>query len=68
MKCPNCDQPVKNHPENGCVLAALIGVLRERGTLDEVTIDQIHANCDVDSFWMAAGQLVDRLENKEFSK
>lgn len=67
--CPNCGNgmPVSNHPENGCVLAALIQVIRDRGDLSERRILDLHANCDADWFWDAVGRVIDRLEAGEFT-
>jgi hypothetical protein len=59
--------PVSNHPENGCVLAALIGVIRDRGDLSERRIRYLHANCDADLFWDAVGSVIDRLESGDFT-
>ena len=66
--CPNCyASPVKGHPENGCVLAAFIVVLRDRGNKPERRLLQIHAECNVDALWDQVGPLLDRLEEGEFS-
>ena len=64
--CPNCGSIVSDHPENGCVLAALMSVLRDRGTHEPGQIERIHARCDVDRFWHEVGLLVDRLGEGAF--
>lgn len=65
--CPNCGQhPVNAHPQTGCVLAALVQVLRERGEYTEERLQAIHANCDDARLWTEIGDIVDRLGNGEF--
>lgn len=61
MMCPNCAHPIENHPENGCVLKALIGVLRNRGEYEEIYLNEIHANTDVDALWQKIGRIIDDL-------
>lgn len=62
--CPNClTTAVKHHPENGCVLAALIQVLREREELPERTLLSLHAKTDVDALWDDLGPILDKLED-----
>lgn len=65
--CPNCRQPVADHPENGCVLAALIQVIREREAMSEEKLRELHASTDTDQLWEDLGPLVDRLEEGEYS-
>lgn len=65
--CPNCTQPVVDHPENGCVLAALIGVVRERGNKNEAELIELHADANVDALWDVLGPVIDGLEEGEFS-
>lgn len=67
LECPNCSRPVKDHPENGCVLAALVQVVRERGNLDAAQLDSLHANIDTNALWEALGAIVDLLEEGAFS-
>jgi hypothetical protein len=62
IKCPNCQSNVANHPENGCVLAALIQVIREREVIPERRLRTIHGATDVDRLWGDLGQVIDRLE------
>lgn len=65
--CPNCGQhPVKNHPQTGCLLAALVQVLRDRGEYTEQQLHAIHANCNEDLLWDDIGDIVNRLGNGEF--
>lgn len=61
MICPNCTYPVENHPENGCVLKALIGVIRDRGQYEEAYLNEIHANTNVDNLWAKLGHIIDDL-------
>jgi hypothetical protein len=66
--CPNCMQhPAANHPENGCVLASMIQLVRERGNHSEEEIQTLHATCDTDALWAHLGPLLDKLEDGEFS-
>ena len=65
-KCPNCGGNVANHPENGCVLAALIQVIRERDAMSERTLRRLHADTDIDAFWSRLGVVVDQLEEGVF--
>lgn len=65
--CPNCTSPVNGHPENGCVLQALIGVIRDRGNLSERKILDLHANAWVDSLWDDMGPIIDDLEEGQYS-
>lgn len=63
-KCPNCGQhQVSAHPETGCVLATLIQVIRERESIPEKKLRQLHTNTDVDRLWTDLGRIVDRLED-----
>jgi len=65
--CPNCANPVANHPHNGCVLNALVHVVRDRGHHSEERLRQLHATCDVDALWERIGPIIDNLEDGEFS-
>lgn len=64
--CPNCTEPVADHPENGCVLAALIDVIRSRGTFGERKLRNIHAAVDADALWCDIGEIVDDLEEGRY--
>lgn len=66
--CPNCGSPVANHPQNGCVLNALIRVIRDRGTVTESRLRKIHAAVNVDYLWDKVGNLIDQIEWGEFSR
>ncbi len=66
VRCPNCQSPVANHPENGCVLAALIQVIREREALPETRLRKIHQGTDVDLLWRDLGPVIDRLEEGNY--
>lgn len=59
--CPNCGQPIDGHPDDGCMLNALIIVLRDRGELEPDVINRLHANCDPDLLWNRIGPIVDDL-------
>ena len=70
-KCPNCMSSVIGHPRNGCVLQALIELLRDREVWnDETSKEQPdewyyakHANANVDKMWDDMGPIIDSLEN-----
>lgn len=62
MTCPNCSCPVKTHPRNDCVLAAFVGILRDRGNLSEEKLRAIHCKADMHVFWDDLGPILDRLE------
>lgn len=66
--CPNCTQPVVDHPQTGCVLAALIGVIRDRGTKPERVLRSIHAKCDINALWDRLGPVIDDLEAGNFTE
>lgn len=66
--CPNCGGSVIDHPEDGCVLAALMTVLRDRGTHDQAALQRIHAQCDVESLWRSVDALVDQLAEGRFDR
>lgn len=65
-KCPNCMSPIGSHPENGCVLAAMIQVVRERGTRSEEEVLALHASANVSALWDELGPIIDKLEDGEF--
>jgi hypothetical protein len=65
--CPNCTHPIEGHPQNSCVLAALIDCLRDRGDLSEEELAQRHADCDMDPFWDDMGPVLDRLEDDGYT-
>lgn len=66
--CPNCYVPIADHTEKGCVLAALIGVLRERGTYSEEELRYLHEKCNVDVLWdNLVGRIVDKLGDGDFN-
>lgn len=70
--CPNCGEPVCRPStgevhEAGCVLHALIGVVRDRETVPERKLRTIHANVDTDALWNDVGRIIDRLEEGRYS-
>lgn len=65
--CPNCTSPVVDHPENGCVLAALIQCIRDRGSKTPKQVTKLHEKCDADALWNRVGPIVDMLEAGVFS-
>lgn len=65
-KCPNCGDAIQGHKDNGCVLNLLMGVLRERGSLSEGRILELHAGCDADALWTSVGKVADSLEDGRF--
>lgn len=66
--CPNCGAAVVDHPQNGCALAALIGVVRERGDTPEDEIRKLHAGCDSDALWNDLGRVVDALQDGRYNR
>lgn len=66
LRCPNCGEPVSK-PSEGCVLHALVEVIRGRGTFSERKLRTLHATIDVDFVWSNhIGPLVDRIESGDF--
>jgi len=66
-RCPNCIEPIEGHPENGCVVAALIGVLRDREDHTEEQLLQLHRDIDVDALWDVLGPVIDTLGDGGFN-
>jgi hypothetical protein len=65
--CPNCgrgfDDPVQaTHVESGCVLAALLGVISDRGE-SEIVPERVE-NLDSDQLWDVLGPLADEIEEE----
>lgn len=65
-RCPNCGADAL-HPENGCVLSTLIGVVRDRGNKTEDELRKLAESCDVSCLWDDLGQLVDDLESGRYA-
>jgi hypothetical protein len=65
-KCPNCGAAVNAHPDTGCVLYALMTVIRERGNLAEAKVQKIHREVNVDALWEELGPIIDRIEDGAF--
>lgn len=65
--CPNCCNPINDHPRNQCMLAVLIQCLRERGELEEGQLLKLHQDCDVDALWDQLGLVIDDLGNGRYS-
>ena len=65
--CPNCNDPIVGHAENGCVLAALMGVLSDRGGHTDKQMRKLWANVDTDALWNRLGVIVDELGEGEYS-
>lgn len=65
--CPNCTKPITRSNE-GCVLHDLIQVVRERGTVTERKLRNIHVAVDANKFWDVVGKIVDSLEYGEYSE
>lgn len=66
-RCPNCYETVQDHPQNGCVLAALIQVVRERGSRTDAELLALHADANVDAMWDDIGPIIDRLEDGAYT-
>ena len=67
LRCPNCGEPVSKPSTgeiqvDGCVLHALIGVVRDRGNVSERKLRKMHSQVDVDHLWDRVGRIVDDLE------
>jgi hypothetical protein len=67
LKCPLCGGNVARHREDGCILAALIEVIRERDAISEQRLRKIHAHTDVDALWIDLGPIIDGLEDGKYS-
>lgn len=67
-KCPNCSALVDGHlhPEDGCAVALLQRVVKDRGSLTDVQVRELARTCDVDALWEALGPVIDRFEAGEF--
>lgn len=65
--CPNCGEPIKDHPENGCLLATLITTLRERAELDEAELEKIHESTNAQALWDDMGRILDKLQAGGYS-
>jgi hypothetical protein len=65
--CPNCYAPVEEHEANGCVLAALMQLVRDRGNLDDEALLNLHANANADAFWDDLGPIIDGLEDGHYT-
>lgn len=64
-RCCNCMEP-SPHPDNGCVLHALLTVLRDRETHSESQLEIIYIKCDVDRLWDQLGGIIDDLGNERY--
>lgn len=64
--CPNCGKPI-GHEQNGCLLATLIEVLKERGEHTEEARRRIWAECDPDALWDDLGTIVDKLGESQYT-
>lgn len=66
--CPNCSRPMeKNHPIDVCLVAALFGVVRDRGNKTDDRIKKLMRDVNVDLLWDDLGPLIDRLEKGYYS-
>lgn len=65
-RCPNCGEPIARHSTNSCVLNAFIGVLRDRGDIEEHRLRELHADCNVDVLWGDVGDVVDKLGSGDY--
>ena len=66
--CPNCSCDVEKHPDNGCVLNALIGIVRARQTHSEELLQDLMAHCDHVVLWDFISPLADQLAAGRFSR
>ena len=67
LRCPNCTRNIVGHEPNGCVLEALMSVLRDRGGHTDKQMRKLWANVDVDALWNAIGPIVDDLGEGVFT-
>ncbi|MBV7542180.1 hypothetical protein [Acidovorax sp. sic0104] len=65
--CPNCSREVEDDKDTGCVLAALVQVIRDREELTEEQVLAIHASCDADALWEALAPVIDQLQAGGFA-
>ena len=65
--CPNCVQLIDGHPQNSCVLAAFIALLKDRENLTAEALLELHRNVDIDALWDALGPVLDTLEAGGFT-
>lgn len=65
--CPNCSTPIDDHPENGCGLRMLVGVLQDRGYKTNEEIRKLFKDCDPDLLWVDLGPIADKFENGDYS-
>ena len=62
-ECPNCGAShVEDHPHDGCMLHAVISVLRGRENMTEDALQKLHAETNVDALWDDIGPVLDKLE------
>lgn len=66
LKCPNCGGYVANHPEDGCILGAMIQAVRDRDVMPERRLRALHASTNVDRLWDRIGPILDDLEEGAF--
>ena len=64
-QCCNCMES-SPHPDNECVLHALLTVLRERETHTEIQLEKLYINCNVDLLWDELGRVVNDLGNGRY--
>ena len=66
-RCPNCLGPIAKHPQNSCMLAMFIQVIRERGEMSERKLRKLHAKCNVDALWDKLAPIIDDIEEGEYT-
>ena len=67
QECPNCGEPKWPHPDSGCVLAALITVIDERGGTSQKRLKHLLYNANIDALWDRLGPVIDDLERGLYS-
>ncbi len=65
--CPNCAGDIDKHLESGCVLGALISVIKDRGEHTEEQLKALTHDCDVDRLWEDLGPIIDSLASGAYS-
>ena len=64
--CANCGDEIPGHEENGCVLAALVQVIKDRGFTTSGSLLLMLRDTNVDALWDDLGPIIDQLEAGEY--
>lgn len=66
-KCPNCGKEIP-HPEDGCVLATLMAVMRDWTAMPQSEVNAIWGKVDINALWDDLGPIIDGLEMGKYSE